>query len=121
MRSGRPFLRSRSRSAHCGRGRRAEEWRAVPGVRTHRARRVACRGLQTSSAILHEPNQNSNASLIADLRPRDIVDLGHMHAYDLILTLTGGLGAALLFGYVTHRLGLSPIVGYLVAGTLVGP
>jgi len=44
-----------------------------------------------------------------------------MHEYDLILTLTGGLGAALVFGYLTHRLGLSPIAGYLLAGTLVGP
>jgi CPA2 family monovalent cation:H+ antiporter-2 len=26
-----------------------------------------------------------------------------------------------VFGYITHRLGLSPIVGYLLAGTLVGP
>ena len=40
-----------------------------------------------------------------------------MHGYDLILTLTAGLGAALFFGYITHRLGLSPIVGYLLAGT----
>jgi CPA2 family monovalent cation:H+ antiporter-2 len=44
-----------------------------------------------------------------------------MHGFDLILTLTAGLGAALFFGYVTQRLGLSPIVGYLLAGTLVGP
>jgi CPA2 family monovalent cation:H+ antiporter-2 len=44
-----------------------------------------------------------------------------MHAYDLILTLTAGLSAALLFGYLTQRAGLSPIVGYLLAGTLVGP
>ena len=44
-----------------------------------------------------------------------------MHNIDLILTLTGGLAAALLLGYVTQRLGLSPIVGYLLAGTLVGP
>src|SRR5262245_11629362 len=44
-----------------------------------------------------------------------------MHAYDLILTLTGGLCGALVLGYVTQRLGLSPIVGYLLAGTLVGP
>ena len=44
-----------------------------------------------------------------------------MHAYDLILTLTGGLSAALVLGYITHRLGLSPLVGYLLAGTLVGP
>src|SRR6188472_4504538 len=44
-----------------------------------------------------------------------------MHAYDLILTITGGLAAALFLGYFTQRLGLSPIVGYLFAGTLVGP
>src|SRR6476661_265379 len=53
-----------------------------------------------------------------------IVALGKgsdMHEYDLILTLTGGLGAALVLGYITHRLGLSPIVGYLLAGLLVGP
>ena len=44
-----------------------------------------------------------------------------MHSYDLILTLTGGLGAALVLGFITQRLGLSPIVGYLLAGTIVGP
>jgi len=44
-----------------------------------------------------------------------------MHGYDLILTLTSAFCAALVLGYVTQRLGLSPIVGYLLAGTLVGP
>ena len=44
-----------------------------------------------------------------------------MHNLDLILTLAGGLSAALVLGYITHRIGLSPIVGYLVAGTVVGP
>jgi monovalent cation:H+ antiporter-2, CPA2 family len=44
-----------------------------------------------------------------------------MHNLDLILTLTLGLSAALIFGYVTQRLGLSPIVGYLFAGVVVGP
>jgi CPA2 family monovalent cation:H+ antiporter-2 len=44
-----------------------------------------------------------------------------MHGNDLILTLTAGLGTALFFGYITQRLGLSPIVGYLLAGALVGP
>ena len=44
-----------------------------------------------------------------------------MHAYDLILTLSGGLGGALVLGIVTQRFGLSPIVGYLLAGTLLGP
>ncbi len=43
------------------------------------------------------------------------------HESDLILTLTGGLAAALVCGYVTFRVGLSPIVGYLFAGFLVGP
>src|SRR5260370_39812362 len=44
-----------------------------------------------------------------------------MRNLDLILTLTGGLAAALLLGYGTHRLGLSRIVGYLLAGIVVGP
>jgi CPA2 family monovalent cation:H+ antiporter-2 len=44
-----------------------------------------------------------------------------MHNVDLIMTLTGGLAAALTLGYITQRLGLSPIVGYLIAGIAVGP
>jgi CPA2 family monovalent cation:H+ antiporter-2 len=44
-----------------------------------------------------------------------------MQSLDLILTLAGSLGAALVFGFATHRAGLSPIVGYLIAGLLVGP
>src|SRR5262249_33235394 len=40
---------------------------------------------------------------------------------DLLLTLTGGLAAALVLGYVTHRVGLSPLVGYLLGGIVVGP
>ena len=46
----------------------------------------------------------------------------HMpHELDLILTLTGGLTAALVLGFITQKLRLSPIVGYLLAGILVGP
>lgn len=44
-----------------------------------------------------------------------------MHDLDLILTLTYGLTAALVLGYITQRLSLSPIVGYLLAGIVVGP
>lgn len=40
---------------------------------------------------------------------------------ELITTLTCGLAAALALGYITQRLGLSPIVGYLLAGIAVGP
>lgn len=38
----------------------------------------------------------------------------------MILTLAVSLSTALVFGYVTHRLGLSPIVGYLLAGVAIG-
>jgi len=44
-----------------------------------------------------------------------------VHDIDLIRTLTGGLTAALVLGYVTQQLRLSPIVGYLLAGVAVGP
>ncbi len=43
------------------------------------------------------------------------------HNLDLILTLTGGLTAALVLGLMTQKLRLSPIVGYLLAGIAVGP
>jgi CPA2 family monovalent cation:H+ antiporter-2 len=44
-----------------------------------------------------------------------------MHAPALILTIAAAFAAAAVMGYVTHRLRLSPIVGYLVAGLMVGP
>jgi CPA2 family monovalent cation:H+ antiporter-2 len=44
-----------------------------------------------------------------------------VHDITLILTLTVGLTVALILGYATQRLGLSPIVGYLLAGVAVGP
>jgi CPA2 family monovalent cation:H+ antiporter-2 len=44
-----------------------------------------------------------------------------MDGAEVVLMLAAGLGAALMLGYVTQRLGLSPIVGYLIAGVLVGP
>jgi len=43
------------------------------------------------------------------------------HNLDLILTLAGGLTAALVLGFITQKLRLSPIVGYLLAGIVVGP
>ena len=39
----------------------------------------------------------------------------------LILTLAGGLSVALVLGYLTQRVGLSPLAGYLIAGIVVGP
>jgi CPA2 family monovalent cation:H+ antiporter-2 len=43
------------------------------------------------------------------------------HELDLVLTLAGGLSAALCLGIVAQRFKLSPIVGYLFAGVAVGP
>jgi monovalent cation:H+ antiporter-2, CPA2 family len=43
------------------------------------------------------------------------------HSANLILTLTTALSAALLLGLLTQRMRLSPIVGYLAAGVLIGP
>jgi monovalent cation:H+ antiporter-2, CPA2 family len=44
-----------------------------------------------------------------------------MEHYGLILTLAMGFSLALLFGYATQRLKLSPILGYLLAGVVVSP
>ncbi|MBX5496457.1 MAG: cation:proton antiporter, partial [Bryobacteraceae bacterium] len=44
-----------------------------------------------------------------------------MHNLDLLLTLAAGFLGAVSLGYLTQRLGWSPIVGYLLAGVLVGP
>ena len=43
------------------------------------------------------------------------------HDFSLILTFVGGLAAALLFGLIARKLHLSPLVGYLLAGVVVGP
>lgn len=44
-----------------------------------------------------------------------------MHDLSVILTFTGGLVGALVLGFLAQRLRVSPIVGYLLAGILVGP
>jgi len=43
------------------------------------------------------------------------------HDVTLISTTAVGFALALLFGFLAHRLGASPLVGYLVAGVAVGP
>ncbi len=44
-----------------------------------------------------------------------------MHDLPLITTIAVGFTAAWALGLLTQRLGLSPIVGYLLAGVLIGP
>lgn len=44
-----------------------------------------------------------------------------MNAYPLISILVGGFVVAFIFGIIANRLRIAPIVGYLLAGIVVGP
>ena len=43
------------------------------------------------------------------------------HSITLITTIAASLGLALIMGLIANRLKLPPIVGYLIAGILLGP
>ena len=43
------------------------------------------------------------------------------HSVSLISTIAAGLGLALIFGFLAARLKLPALVGYLLAGVLIGP
>jgi CPA2 family monovalent cation:H+ antiporter-2 len=49
------------------------------------------------------------------------VSLCVMHEFTLISTIAAGFGLALVLGYLASRLRAPPLVGYLVAGILIGP
>jgi CPA2 family monovalent cation:H+ antiporter-2 len=44
-----------------------------------------------------------------------------MHEFTLISTIAAGFGLALVLGYAANRAGAPPLVGYLLAGILIGP
>ena len=44
-----------------------------------------------------------------------------MHSTPLVATIVAGIGLAFAFGAVAHRLRLPPLVGYLLAGVVIGP
>src|SRR5262245_26203586 len=44
-----------------------------------------------------------------------------MHQLDLLITLAGALAFALVLGGITQKLGLTTLVGYVIAGIIVGP
>lgn len=44
-----------------------------------------------------------------------------MTTHPLITTLVGGFVGAFIFGMVAKRLGIAPIVGFLLAGVVIGP
>jgi CPA2 family monovalent cation:H+ antiporter-2 len=43
------------------------------------------------------------------------------HNVSLISTIAAGFGLALVFGYIAARIKVPPLVGYLLAGILIGP
>ena len=43
------------------------------------------------------------------------------HDTPLLATIVAGLSFAFVFGAIAHRIGISPLVGYLLAGVAVGP
>lgn len=43
------------------------------------------------------------------------------HEINLISTIAVGLGLAMVLGYIAARLKVPPLVGYLIAGILIGP
>jgi len=43
------------------------------------------------------------------------------HSVTLISTIAAGLGLALVFGFIAARIKLPPLVGYLIAGIIIGP
>ncbi|HEX2834313.1 MAG TPA: cation:proton antiporter [Thermoanaerobaculia bacterium] len=43
------------------------------------------------------------------------------HELNLITTIAAAAGLAVLFGFIAARLNLPPLVGYLLAGVLIGP
>ncbi len=62
----------------------------------------------------------------ADFGDLDLPEAGPPHSaavisHDVILTFSGGLAAALVLGFLAQRIGLTPIIGYLLAGIAVGP
>jgi len=44
-----------------------------------------------------------------------------MHDLGILITFAAGLAVALALGFLAHQVKLSPIIGYLLAGVIVGP
>lgn len=55
------------------------------------------------------------------MQPLHFLSAADMHSLPLLTTLAAGFTAAWVFGLITQKIGLSPIVGYLIGGIVVGP
>ena len=61
------------------------------------------------------------ASIISRITTSWGLKTGMPHDTPLIATIVAGLGLAFIFGAIANRLRIPPLVGYLLAGVLVGP
>ncbi len=55
------------------------------------------------------------------LSPHMLTLAAGVNSLPLLTTIAAAFAAAWVLGLITHRLGLSPIVGYLLAGIAIGP
>lgn len=80
---------------------------------------------QTDASVSDITNISGMAELSADntAHIQDTADgaEGHAEHYPLLEILGVGFALALILGFIANKLGLSPIVGYLLAGFIVGP
>eukprot|EP01034_Spumella_vulgaris_P025744 gene25744-32233_t len=67
------------------------------------------------------PKGGKTAAEVKQRVEMDPADSGDAHDEALIETLAIGLGFAFVGGFIAFRLGLPPLIGYLVAGVSVGP
>ena len=66
------------------------------------------------------PDHMTAATLVIAPTPGYVL-LRAMHELTVLMTFAAGLAAALVLGFLAKRLRVSPIVGYLIAGIVVGP
>jgi CPA2 family monovalent cation:H+ antiporter-2 len=83
-------------------------------------------GVTTSAAVLAKRGAKLKLRVHAEVDPSAWSPQAPqweltMHDLGILMTFAGGLAGALVLGFLAHRLKLSPIVGYLLAGVLVGP
>ena len=83
-----------------------------------KARPSGCTAAGRSTLCKTVPDASGNAGRLS--HPR-MEALPMPHDTPLIATIVAGLGLAFVFGALANRFRIPPLVGYLLAGVLVGP
>jgi CPA2 family monovalent cation:H+ antiporter-2 len=72
-----------------------------------------------TTLVMQSPPARYNDELFS--QPQKGVSSSMLHDAPLITTIVGGFVLAFIFGVIVHRLGMPPLVGYLLAGIAIGP